>query len=226
MNQIKKGESDTVFTANRLEALADGLFAIVMTLLVLEIGVPIIAESSADAELGSKLIELWPKILIYILSFLVLGSAWLNHRTAFHYITRSDGKLAWMNIIILMFVALVPFSASLLGEYTHTKVAAAVFGVNLLLIMIVAFLMWTHIIGEPVLADRTIDAEIATRRKIMYIVGGLFYIIGIGISFISPIASVCIYALATLLTIIVTWRDSHGFLSLVFVRMGEKRKKR
>ena len=131
-----------------------------------------------------------------------------------------------MNIIILMFVALIPFSASLLGEYIHTKVAAAVFGVNLLLIMIVALLMWIHITGEPILVDSTIDAEIAARRIIMLIVGGLFYILGIGISFISPIASVCIYALATLLTIIITWRDSHGFLSLVFVRMGGKRKKR
>ena len=90
MKQIKKGESEPVFTANRLEALADGLFAIVMTLLVLEIGVPIIAESSAAAELAGKLIELWPKILIYMLSFLVLGSAWLNHRTTFHYVTRSE----------------------------------------------------------------------------------------------------------------------------------------
>jgi len=157
---------------------------------------------------------------------LILGSVWLNHRTAFHYIKRSDGELAWMNIIILMFVALIPFSASILGEYTHTKVAAAVFGVNLLLIMIVALLMWIHITGEPILVDSTIDAEIAARRIIMLIVGGLFYILGIGISFISPIASVCIYALATLLTIIITWRDSHGFLSLVFVRMGGKHKKK
>lgn len=223
---MKDNTSTLALSKNRPEALADGLFAIVMTLLVLELSIPVIAGNSLDADLLRELLELWPKILIYMLSFLVLGNMWLNHHVTFHYITRSDGRLSWMNIILLMFVALIPFSASLLGEYPHSPVTAAVFGINILLILIVALLMWIYIIGKPALSDRAIDAEVATRRKIMIIVGCSFYILGIGISFISPTASVCIYALATLLNIIITWKDSHGFLSLVFVRILKKSKKK
>ena len=226
MSQIKKRVSATVFTTNRLEALADGVFAIVMTLLVLELSIPVIGESSVNTELPRKLLELWPKLLIYMLSFVILGTGWVNHHVMFYYITRSDGKLAWMNIILLMFVALIPFSTSLLGEYIHSQVAVAVYGINLLLIITGALLMWIYITGKPTLADRAIDAEVAIRRRIMYLVCCSFYVLGIGISFISPIASVCIYALTTLLTIIITWKDSHGFLSMVFVRMGRKSKKK
>jgi uncharacterized membrane protein len=98
---MKGSTSIPTLTKNRLEALADGLFAIVMTLLVLELSIPVIIESSVDVELLRKLLELWPKILIYMLSFLVLGTLWSNHHFMFHYITRSDGRLSWMNIILL-----------------------------------------------------------------------------------------------------------------------------
>ena len=161
-----------------------------------------------------------------MLSFLVLGSLWVNHHVTFHYITRSDGKLAWINIILLMFVALVPFSTSLLGEYINSQVAAAVFGINILLIMTTAMLMWIYVTGKNTLVDRAIDTEVALHRKIMTMVGCAFYILGIGISFISPVASLSIYGLAALLTIIITWKDSHGFLSIVFVRMLKKSKKK
>ena len=169
---------------------------------------------------------MWPKILIYMLSFLVLGSLWVHHHVTFHYIVRSDGKLAWMNIIILMFVALVPFSTSLLGEYSNSQVAVAVFGINILLIMTTAMLMWLYITGKNTLVDRTIDTEVALQRKIMTLVACSFYILGIGISFISPIASLSIYGLGALLSIIITWKDSHGFLSAFFVRKRRNSKKK
>ncbi len=223
---MKGNTSAITLTKNRLEALADGLFAIVMTLLVLELSIPVIAESSANTELLSKLLELWPKFLIYMLSFVVLGTLWVYHHVTFHYITRSDGKLAWMNIILLMFVALVPFSASLLGEYSHAQIAVVVYGMNVLLIMTMGLLMWIYIIKTPRLADEAIDTEVAMRRKIMCLVGCAFHILGIGISFISPIASLCIYGLAALLSIIITWKDSHGYLSKVFVRIRRKSKKK
>lgn len=223
---MENDKANVILSKNRLEALADGLFAIVMTLLVLELSVPAIAERSVDGELLRKVLELWPKILIYMLSFLVLGSLWIHHHVTFSYITRSNGKLAWINIFLLMFVALVPFSTSLLGEYSHSRVAAAVFGLNILLIMIIALLSWMYIVGNNTLVDRAIDIEVAIRRRIMILVGVSAYTIGIGISFISPIASLYIYALAAVMSIIITWKDSHGFLSKVFVKAQKRDKKR
>lgn len=215
---MKSNQSSIVTPKNRLGALADGVFAIVMTLLVLELSVPVIAESSVNTELIGKLLGLWPKFLVYMLSFIVLGTLWIFHHSTYNYITRSDGKLAWMNIIFLMFVALIPFSASLLGEYGTTEVAVAIFGINVLLPTTIGTLIWIYIITKPILADKVIDARVARQRTIMGLFGCCFYLLGIGISFISPIASLCIYALAALLSIIITWKGSHGYLTKLFVR--------
>jgi hypothetical protein len=86
--------------------------------------------------------------------------------------------------------------------------------------------MWTYVTGKPTLADTAIGAEVARQRLIMGLVGCSAYLIGIGISFISPLASLCIYGLAVLLSIIITWKDSHGYLSKVFMKMRRKSKKK
>jgi uncharacterized membrane protein len=112
MSQIKKRASGAVFAPNRLEILTDGVFAIVMTLLVLEITLPEIAQPTLQAELPQKLLELWPKLFKYALSFLVLGILWGFHHLVFHSIKHSNMALVWLNILFLMFVTLIPFSTS------------------------------------------------------------------------------------------------------------------
>jgi uncharacterized membrane protein len=226
MSSVESNSRVGLFPINRLEALADGVFAIVMTLLVLELSIPIITGSSVNAELLSKLLAMWPKIAVYILSFIILGMMWLHHRFMFHYIKRSDGKLAWLNIILLMFIALIPFVASLVGEYSNTSVAVSAYGIVALLNIIMSLVIWTYITGKKELADVAIDAEIAVRRKLMYLFAGAFFVIGIGLSFVNPIISLCLYGLSALLAIIVSWRDSHGFLSVLFVRTIKRHEKK
>jgi uncharacterized membrane protein len=221
---MKSNTSTSMFTTNRLEALADGVFAIAMTLLVLELSIPVIEDVSLNAKLGAALFDLLPKILVYLLSFVVLGIMWANHHFMFHCITRSNGKLIWINIIFLMFVALIPFSASLLGEYSNTQLAVTIYGINGLLCIAMCLVTWIYISGGHNLADVAIDAVIVIRRKIMYMVGCSFFIIGIGISYVSPVTSLCIYGLAALLSVIISWTDSHGYLSIVFARILRKRK--
>ncbi len=97
----------------RLLALADGVFAIAMTLLVLELGVEGIAKTANNAEVVHGLLEMWPKFLIYGLSFLILGIFRVIHQSIFDAIKRYDTTLIWLNILFLMFVALVPFSTAL-----------------------------------------------------------------------------------------------------------------
>ena len=84
MNIIKRDAEGSFFTTNRIEALTDGVFAIVMTLLVLDISIPEIVRSSVQAELPGRLLELWPKFYSYVLSFVVLGLMWISHRRIFH----------------------------------------------------------------------------------------------------------------------------------------------
>ena len=84
MSQIQKRMSATRFSPNRLEALTDGVFAIVMTLLVLELSIPEIAHSSVQAELPQRLLELGPKLISYAVSFIILGMFWYLHHHTFH----------------------------------------------------------------------------------------------------------------------------------------------
>jgi uncharacterized membrane protein len=223
MRQIKDSPSVTFFTPNRLEALADGVFAIVMTLLVLEISVPLVTGTSANTELTQKIVEMWPKFLAYGVSFLVLGVVWINHHLMFHHIRRADNKLVWINIIMLMFVALVPFSTSLLGEYGQMQTAVVVYGANILLTLIMGFALWTYATGRYRLVDRDIDPKLVKRTKIMFFVASLLFLLAIGVSFASPVASFCLYGLMALTSIISSWLGEQGFLSKVIVRMGDKK---
>src|SRR5215471_1982543 len=99
---------------NRIEALTDGVFAVAMTLLVLDIRVPELHQPLATAELPLKLLSLWPKFLSYTISFVILGVYWVGHHVQLSFIRRADRPLLWINILFLLWVALVPFPIGLL----------------------------------------------------------------------------------------------------------------
>ncbi len=120
-------------STQRIEALTDGVFAIVMTLLVLELSIPVISGTSASTAMTRRLLEMWPKYLSYVVSFLVLGLWWLYHHGVFENIKRVDGRLLYYNLFFLMFVSLVPFSASLVAGYGGEKISAFAYGINMLL---------------------------------------------------------------------------------------------
>jgi len=100
---------ETGLSKNRIESLTDGIFAVVMTLLVLDISVPQIASShynvgsvAAETELVKRLFDLWPKILGFGISFIILAIYWMAHHRQFNYIKHLDHTLVWINIIFLM----------------------------------------------------------------------------------------------------------------------------
>ena len=189
MSVIKRDAEGAFFTTNRIEALTDGVFAIVMTLLVLDISIPEIVGSSVQAELPGRLLELWPKFYSYTLSFVVLGLMWISHRRIFHYIKRSNTGLLWINIIFLMFVALIPFSTSLIGDYRMEQLPFVVYGINLFLIFITMFILWTYATGKYRLVDSEIDPRLVKKRKFSLIAPSLIVVLTIGISFVNVIAA-------------------------------------
>ena len=180
---------------HRLAALTDGVFAIVMTLLVLEIGVPEIAPSSLHAELPGRLLELWPKLLSYAISFIILGLFWYMHHLAFHYIKRSDNGLIWLNIFFLMFVALIPFSTSLFGSYPTEQLPLVIYAVNIVLGLVIRFILWTYATGKYRLVDRDISPQLIKFDRLTNIVMLLIFMLMIGVSFISVAAAKSVLAL-------------------------------
>jgi uncharacterized membrane protein len=189
MSSLEAGRKDTFFTTNRLEALTDGVFAIAMTLLVLNLSITGIPQSSVQAELPRKLLELWPEFFSYIMSFVILGMIWLSHHRIFQYIKRSNPMLMWMNILFLMFVALVPFSTKLMGDYLWKQVPFVVYGINLSLIFIVRLTLLSYATGKYRLVDRDIDPFVVKRLKLIIgIVPPLCFLLVVSVSFLNIIA--------------------------------------
>lgn len=129
---------------NRIEALSDGIFAIVMTLLILEIHVPDLPHNAPNVQVAPALLALWPKFVSYLVTFISLGFFWVGHHIMYHAIRRADRILLWLNIFFFMFVSLLPFSTSLLNAFPEAFIAPLFFGANLAVIGWILFFQWSY----------------------------------------------------------------------------------
>ncbi len=199
--------ANNVLSTSRIEAFSDGVFAIAITLLVLEIRVPEISEALVNQELTHKLLEIWPKYLGYITSFLVIGIYWVAHHNVFHYVKRSDRILPWLNLLCLMCISFIPFPTALIGEYPQARIAVAVYGATMTVNAFVFNLMWWYIVNQSNrLVDKNTDPRVLRRITKDYLAGIFPYLIGFMISFFSTQLSVIIYVLNPLVYIFLNSR--------------------
>jgi uncharacterized membrane protein len=189
---------------NRVEALTDGVFAIVMTILVLELGVPIMAGEPSHTELTGRLLAMWPQFLSYFVTFLLLGFMWSVHYYQFSNIRRSDSGLVWLNILFLMFMSLLPFSTSLLGQHIDEQVPILIYGGNFIACVAVRYFQWTYATKNYRLIDRDINPFEIKQPKIMLPMAIGVFIVGICLSLLSNIASICVFAAILIFFIIRT----------------------
>ncbi len=195
MNASTQKQFVAFLSTHRLAALTDGVFAIVMTLLVLEISIPEIVPSLAHTELPHRLIELWPQVLSYIISFIILGLFWYLHHMAFHHIKRSDSGLIWLNIVFLMFIALIPFSTALFGSFAKEQLPLIIYISNIIVASIMRLLIWTYATGKHRLVDKDISPRLVKWDKIGSLGFCIILMLMIGVSFISVVAARSIFAL-------------------------------
>ena len=189
----------------RIEALSDGVFAIVMTLLVIELSVPVVLKLKAAEELGGMLLDMWPKFFAFVISFLVLGILWFTHHSQFHYAKRSNGTIAWLNILFLMFVALIPFSTAMIGEYhIYSKVAVIFYGTNGFLGMALLNIIWWYATKNKLLVDKKTEPKIIKQMQIREMVAATAFIPAIVLSFVNPLISIALYVFIILYGIIGT----------------------
>jgi len=203
--KLKRADvSGAVVSPERLKALADGVFAIVMTLLVLELSVPAVKGLSINSELIHELAEMWPEFLIYGLSFMILGVFWVIHHSIFAGVRLYDTTLVWLNIVFLMFVSLIPFSTALAGKNGFITVTAVIYGVNMLFLFNLGWAIFTFTTGKRRLVEEDIDPNLVRGGKLMGLVYTLIMLPAIGIAFVSPKLSFIIYTLFVLAFIFFT----------------------
>lgn len=207
----------------RLDGLADGIFAIVMTLLAYELKVPILEGFVTDSLLWNTLKHQIPVLISFILSFTLLFTYWRAH----HFLASVYSKtltvgLANYNAAFFFFITLVPFSARLLGEYGSVHIAVAVYGCNVIAIGITLFLMRYHIETSPVI--ETIPITKADRRSgYIRILFPVFSAIGaILLSFWDPAISMALFTVAIIFNILpASTNIVHNLLDKMFIDDGE-----
>jgi len=150
---------------NRIEALSDGIFAIVMTLLILEIHVPNLPTTAPNVEVAPALFTLWPKFVSYLVTFVSLGVFWIGHHIMYHVVRRADRTLLWLNIFFFMFVSLLPFSTSVLNAFPRAFVAPFLFGANLAAIGWLLFFQWLYAGSQPDMLASFAGAEYRSTVK-------------------------------------------------------------
>jgi uncharacterized membrane protein len=144
---------------NRIEALSDGIFAIAMTLLILEVHVPNLPSNATNFQVAPALLKLWPKLLSYAVSFVSLGIYWIAHHNMYHGIRHSDRVLLWLNILFFMFVSFLPFSTQVLNAFRMTQVAPLFFGANLTVIGWILYLQWAYASAQDGMIAEFISQE-------------------------------------------------------------------
>ena len=183
-------------STNRVEALADGVFAFAMTLMVLSIDVPMnIPIDDENRALIQHLFQIRPDFQIYVLAFISLGGFWYAHQIQFKNMKRIDPALVWINIFIMMFIALVPFSTALAGDYEDAQISVLVMEANILLLGIMFYIHWSYATSHPRLLKRTIDKEDIKLGRDIYTIIILISLAAMGLSYISPPFSAALYIL-------------------------------
>lgn len=181
----------------RLEAFSDGVFAIAITLLVLEIKVP-----PPDTALGAELLQLWSSYLAYVVSFVVIGAIWINHHAMFQHIIRVDGTLLLLNVLHLMLIAFLPFPTAVLAEAFHRgtdePVAAAFYGGILTVIGIFVNIMWQYAARGYRLIDTHLTAKKVRQIGQQFLIGPSVYAIATVVALVVPWLALLIFVLLNL----------------------------
>jgi uncharacterized membrane protein len=150
---------------SRIEALSDGVFAIALTLLVLKLEVP--EHHHSNQEMLRQLLDLYPQFVSYVVTFLIAGGFWYLHHLTFHFIRYVNGFLVWINLLFLMFVSLLPFSAGLMGHLLMHPVSQFFYFGNQLAIALLLNFHWQYARWKNLI----IDTDPAEATRLTYRVG-------------------------------------------------------
>jgi uncharacterized membrane protein len=185
-------------SVDRVQALADGVFAVAMTLLVLDVRLP--ETHAADShDLWSQLTDLGPSLAAYLLSFTMLGTFWLAVHAVLELCERSDRTLAWAVLSFLFFVTTLPFTASVLADHAHLWLAVVLYWLNLAALGAALAWMVIHAGHGLVGADRSDGLTLVRRRLVL---AQTLYALAALVVLLSPVASIIALAVVQLFFVV------------------------
>jgi uncharacterized membrane protein len=193
MTMVESGDQYFIST-KRIETLVDGIFAITMTLMVLNIHLPDPSGVWTNEMVWGVIWGQLNNLFIYALSFIILAGFWISHHRGFDQIKRADQSFLWINVVWLLFVALIPFSMSLMGDFGNTVPGALFFNVNLFFIGLFSFLIRRHVI-ENELADKKLNNAAVQHVYLANLTFPIISVVAIILSLFAPTYSSLVYLL-------------------------------
>ena len=186
----------------RVEAFSDGVFAIVITLLIFDIKAPELI-SATNADLWVALVRLIPSIVMYFVTFTVVSVLWINHHFLFHSFAKTvDRQLNLLNMSYLMFGAFLPFSANILGLHHTLQPAALLYGINICIISLLSVAMVRYVLAHSEILNHSLSRRIVKQSRIRTSVSAVFAIAGLLTTFLWTPLAIFLYAFPVIFNII------------------------
>jgi len=196
MAKQRSDDTPGLMPSGRLEALSDGVFAIAITLLVLDLAVPA-RTPVRNGGLGSALAHQWPSYFAYLVSFLVIGIIWVNHHTMFSKVGLVDRPVLFANLALLLVVSALPFPTRLLAEYltagSDSHTAAAVYSSTMLVMGLAYSVLWIVVTRDVGLLHEHVDPVASRAALRRFSLGNVFYLATVGLSFLSATATLSVH---------------------------------
>lgn len=175
----------------RLEAFSDGVYAIVITLLILDIRIPEVD----PAVLGPALVQLIPQLLTYVLSFFIVGLYWHAHHHVSVQVKQVNSPFIWLNLVWLLFVSVLPFPTALLGRYALQPIPLTIYGFNLILVNLTGFVITYYLRHHPELCLTPITSAALRAQVPVYVIVNGIYAAAIAAAWYVPWLSYTVYIL-------------------------------
>jgi len=186
MKEDDESQSRTEHPPDRTLAISDGVFAFAVTLLVLDLVVPSLSPGASSIDLWQALTKEYASFFSYILSFIIAGVWWNAHHQNFVYIHRSDSTLRWLNLLFLLWIALLPFFTKILDQYINLQLAVVLYATDQAAAGIFLTLIWTYASKNHRLIDKNMKETAIKFAAFRNAVAPIFFFISMGISFVSP----------------------------------------
>ena len=184
----------------RTEMLSDGIFAVAMTLIVLDIKLPETHHVETMSDLVDRLRALEHSFAMYAISFFVLAIFWIAHHLLFHFVHHVDRRLIWLNIAFLLLITFVPFSTNLLGVHGHLMLPVLIYGANFLALGSLLAVQLRYLVAHRELAAPDLTAVVVTHMWREFKIFAAVPIASMAVSFVSPRAGMYLYLLLAIPT--------------------------
>lgn len=204
-----EAEHKVLFMASqRLEALGDGIFAVAMTILAIELHQPYV-KGAKWTDFLHAFNESWLELVCYFVSFIILGIMWFGHRMMFEYIGRTNRYFIFLGVLFYMVVCLVPFSTRLLAENTFRWHAIMMYAVNLSLCNLTLFAQWIYGTSRATMLHQPVPPAVKKEANFLFLISPVVYGIAIIFCFFIPIVSLAIFVATPVLYLLPNKLDKY-----------------